>query len=467
MRHNHLSATIVTSGVTGRTRWQAFGLSVVLLAVSLGVLSTNAGKPGPVLPAFLPSYSTGIVIADLLTAFMLLNQARLIGRLSLFMLAGAYLFTGLIAAIQLLVFPGVFAEHGLLGAGPQSAVWLWMIWHGGSPAFLICFAMIAPVDERLSEKNSAYIFGWAWMIGTLVLVAGATLLTTLGHDLLPTLVVQGDYARSFDLGVAPLVLALNGLAVVLLVVRTRFKTVVQLWLWVSALAGLLDAVMTLSATSRFSVGWYMARIDSLVASAIILAAFLGEMIRLYGEIMALNERLTEMVAVDGLTGISNRRRFDEQLEIEWNRALRQRLPIGLLMLDVDYFKRYNDALGHPAGDTCLKAVASATLPSPNRAGDLAARYGGEEFVVLLPNTTAEGALVVAGQLRERIRSLGILHPNGADTVVTVSIGVASVVPSAGENSSSLLAAADGALYAAKDAGRDRAVVAPRVEMNAA
>jgi len=117
MRHHRVSATIVTSGATGRTRWQAFGLSALLLAVSLGVLLTNARAPGPTMPAFLPCYSTGVVIGDLLTAFLLLNQARLVGRLSLFVLAAAYLFTGLSAAIQLLVFPGVFSEEGLLGGG--------------------------------------------------------------------------------------------------------------------------------------------------------------------------------------------------------------------------------------------------------------------------------------------------------------------------------------------------------------
>jgi diguanylate cyclase (GGDEF)-like protein len=466
MQHVHHSATIVTSGATGRTRWQAFGLAAALLAISLGVLATDARTPGPVLPAFLPSYSTGVVIGDLLTAFVLLNQARLIDRLSLYVLTAGYLFTGLIAAIQLLVFPGVFSEHGLLGAGPQSAVWLWMIWHGGFPLFLIGFAVLAPIDDRAAVARWAPSFGWGAVLGTIALVIACTLLVTAGHDFLPALVVQGDYAHSFDLGVAPTVLALNAIAVVLLAVRTRFRTVVQLWLWVAALASLLDATLTLSATTRFSVGWYMARIDSLVASAIILAAFLSEMIRLYGEIIALNERLSEIAAVDGLTGIANRRRFDEAMELEWRRALRQRAPLALLMLDVDYFKRYNDALGHPAGDTCLKAVAAATAAASRRAGELAARYGGEEFVVLLPGVTAEGALLVADELRERIRSLGILHPHGADHVVTASIGVASVVPDQVETSASLLAAADGALYAAKEAGRDRAVVAPRVATGA-
>jgi diguanylate cyclase (GGDEF)-like protein len=464
---DHFPATIVTSGATERTRRHAAALWVLLLAVSLGVLATVAREPGPVLPAFLPSYSTGVVIADLLTAFLLLNQARLVHRLSLFILASAYLFSGLIATVQLLVFPGVFSEHGLLGAGTQSAIWLWMMWHGGFPLFLIGYAVVFPIDDRLSRGGRARRRGWTAFAATVAIVAGCTALTTAGHDWLPVLVVQGNYGRAFKLGVAPFVFISNGVAVVALLLRTRLKTVVQIWLAVAAFASLLDALLTLESTMRYSVGWYMARIDSMIASAVILAAFLSEMIRLYGEVMRLNERLSTMAAIDGLTGIANRRRFDEALEVEWLRAARQRWPLALLMIDVDYFKRYNDALGHPAGDSCLKAVAAAAAACPRRAGDLAARYGGEEFVVLLPGADADGALAVARQLGERVRALGIHHPNGVAGMVTVSIGVASMMPTAGRTPDMLLQAADAALYAAKDGGRDRAMVAQQRELGVA
>jgi diguanylate cyclase (GGDEF)-like protein len=466
-QRTHFPATIVTSAATPRTRRNALLLAGLLLVVSLGVFSTVVDKPGPTLPAFLPSYGTAVIIADLLTAFLLLNQARLVHRLSLFALASAYLFSGLIATAQLLVFPGVFSEHGLLGAGPQSAVWLWMMWHGGFPLFLIGYAVETPIDDRMSRGGRARRRGWGGFAATFALVVACTMLVTAGHDRLPVLVSNGSYARSFAVGVAPAVVAVNGLAVIAIVVRTRLKTVVQVWLAVASFASLLDALLTLSAAMRFSVGWYVARIDSAIASAIILAAFLSEMIRLYREIMQLNERLSTMAAVDGLTGIANRRHFDETLEMEWQRAARQRTPLGLLMIDVDYFKRYNDALGHPAGDACLKAIAAATGASMRRAGDLAARYGGEEFVVLLPGADADGGLAVARHLRDRVHALAIPHPNGVADRVTVSIGVASLVPTAAKAPEVLLAAADGALYAAKEGGRDRAVLAPHRELGVA
>ncbi len=170
--------------------------------------------------------------------------------------------------------------------------------------------------------------------------------------------------------------------------------------------------------------------------------------------------LESLAALDGLTGLPNRRSFDQALDAEIHRSARSGLPLSLLMLDVDAFKPFNDTYGHGGGDACLKSVASTVAEAVRRAGDMAARYGGEEFAVILPNTDADGTAIVAERIRRGIEALQIEHrasPFG-DTV-TISVGGATVV-GPDPDARGLLAAADAALYAAKRGGRNRAVVTP-------
>lgn len=162
---------------------------------------------------------------------------------------------------------------------------------------------------------------------------------------------------------------------------------------------------------------------------------------------------------DGLTGIPNRRTFDETLEREWQAARREGKPLSLLFLDADRFKLYNDRYGHQEGDELLKTLAQALKKKARRPRDLAARYGGEEFVVLLPHTTRQRAVAVAETIRRAIAELRVPHEDNAGGVVTVSIGVATAVPAADDSSARLVEAADAAVYQAKEAGRNRVVAA--------
>ena len=176
----------------------------------------------------------------------------------------------------------------------------------------------------------------------------------------------------------------------------------------------------------------------------------------------LNRQLEALAARDGLTGLANRRAFDDMLEQEWARALRERQPLSLLMADIDHFKGYNDSNGHPAGDECLRQVAKGIAGSMRRASDHAARYGGEEFAVILPHTDAAAAAVAAEKLRAGIAQLALPHAtSGVAAFVTISVGVATLIPARTSQASDLLAAADRALYEAKESGRNRVVaVAP-------
>lgn len=170
------------------------------------------------------------------------------------------------------------------------------------------------------------------------------------------------------------------------------------------------------------------------------------------------ETLQLISTQDGLTGIPNRRHFDETLEREWRRAARSRRPLSLLMLDIDSFKLFNDTEGHQAGDDCLRKVARTLSGTLQRAGDTIARYGGEEFAVLLPETDAEPALQVAEALRSRIEALRMPHGASPLGIITVSIGAATAVPPrAGTGCGDFVRVADAALYDAKRLGRNRVV----------
>ena len=179
-----------------------------------------------------------------------------------------------------------------------------------------------------------------------------------------------------------------------------------------------------------------------------------------------NQKLEVYSQTDGLLGIANRHYLDSRLQAEWNRAIREQTALGLLMIDVDYFKNYNDHYGHLAGDSCLQAVAKAAGGRLVRAVDLLARFGGEEFAVVLPNTSNNGVLNVAQGICEAVAQLKIPHARSVVAeYVTVSIGAVSILPGRNSSPNEAVAAADQALYAAKEQGRNRVCLAAAKDGN--
>jgi diguanylate cyclase (GGDEF)-like protein len=179
-------------------------------------------------------------------------------------------------------------------------------------------------------------------------------------------------------------------------------------------------------------------------------------VRTHLTLKAQADLLRRWVYIDGLTGIHNRRHFDEALAQEWSRALRLGSTLSMLLLDVDHFKPYNDHYGHPAGDECLRRIAAELSRDIKRPADLVARYGGEEFAFILPDTEFDGAMQFSRKLGEHIRALAIPHENSpTSNVVTVSLGVCTVQAKAGLKVENLLQATDTQLYEAKQQGRDR------------
>ncbi len=177
------------------------------------------------------------------------------------------------------------------------------------------------------------------------------------------------------------------------------------------------------------------------------------------ELQKANRKLKLIANLDGLTQIANRRRFNDYLAQEWQRHLREQQFLALILIDIDYFKRYNDHYGHQGGDDCLIQVAQILQKIPKRPTDLVARYGGEEFAVILPNTNSEGALIVAQEIKEAIATVKIPHlKSEISEYITLSLGVASLIPTIDLKSEDLIAQADQALYAAKNQGRDRVIL---------
>ena len=175
------------------------------------------------------------------------------------------------------------------------------------------------------------------------------------------------------------------------------------------------------------------------------------------KLIRLQKEFQELSFKDGLTGVANRRMFDSVMEVEWANARRNRQPLSLIFLDIDYFKQYNDRYGHLEGDECLKTVAQALSATATRARDFFARFGGEEFVLVLPETDAKAAVKVADRCRNAIFKLQIPHEgSGVSQILTVSLGVGTTIPTHDAEPKPFIEAVDRLLYQAKDKGRNRA-----------
>ena len=234
-------------------------------------------------------------------------------------------------------------------------------------------------------------------------------------------------------------------------------TAFDFWEWLEAASVDLPLILTFvfGAIAAIAIAWAL-WIRRTMAREAQLLQLLQERSQ---QLEEANQRLETLSFADALTGVANRRAFDQSLDSEWRRGLRSRQPLSLLLIDIDYFKSFNDTYGHPAGDKCLAAVAAALSGFPRRAGDRVARYGGEEFAALLPLTDVLGAMALAKRMRAAVEGLNVPHTAGVGGRVTISVGCATSEPTSGMSAEALIAAADAALYEAKRSGRNRVVSA--------
>lgn len=416
------------SSVPASLRDRRLALAVVLLSVLVfAALLPFAKTQLAQVWAFIPCYESMLVTSDLVTVVLLLGQATASRSRAMVVLACGYLYTAVMTVIHLLTYPGVFAADGLLGAGTQSTAWLYNFWHGGFPLFAIAFVWLRQTEFSAAASSRSLIRGFLALAAGILALAGAlAALAIWGDGLLPAIIRNGRYTPAMQYVVAATwSLSLCALAVLWSVHR---RTVLDLWLTVVMIAWLIDiALSALLNGARFDLGFYAGRIYGLMAANFVLMVLLVENGALYFNLIQMANELRCLSGLDALTGIANRRTFDARLEAEWRRALRNRSPLSLLMVDIDYFKAYNDAYGHVQGDVCLRAVAEVLARFARRAGELSARYGGEEFALLLPLLDVDEASGIGAEIRAALEQAALPHGKSAVAGhVTVSIGVAGV-----------------------------------------
>ncbi len=270
------------------------GLAAGAISAVALLLVPFAQQPLGTIVPFLPAFVTFVAVTDLLTAFLLYRDAALVRSLPLAVLASGYCYTGLLVVPHLLAFPGVFSSTGWLGAGPQSAVWFWVGWHGGFPLFALAYALTARWARPWPAGRFLPVVA-ALLGGTVALVGLVSAFILRAGDLLPPLIAAGGYSALVSTGIGPAVAALIALALVALLILPRPRTVAPLWLSVACYALLVDVAVTLLGGARYSAGWYGARVISLVASCVVLGALIYETGRLLRTVTSGERRLRRIV----------------------------------------------------------------------------------------------------------------------------------------------------------------------------
>ncbi|MGI3903395.1 MAG: diguanylate cyclase [Janthinobacterium lividum] len=428
---------------------RCLALSVAIaLAMTFLFVFPFAERPEWEIAGFIPLFAGAMFVIDIVRAVLLFSKGVIGRKAAPITLATAYLFAATMIIPYLAAFPGALMTQSLLGTSGTS-MWVWCFWHAGFAAGVVRYV----VQRQATAQPRAIIRA---IIATVSIVLALWLLATVGREFLPFMPSgASSSANVFPLALGVPVMLLNVTALVFVGWRLRLRTAEDLWLTIAMLAACVDVGLTLQAGSRFSLGWYAGRTANLVTSLIVLVSLFSDVLELYAEVARTNLKLNRLAHVDGLTGLANRRHLDLVIETEFARARRDKRALSVVMIDVDYFKIYNDKYGHQEGDRCLRQIAAALRDSVQRPGDLVARYGGEEFALILPATDLRGAFHVAEMLRTAIRSLALPHGASPFEVVTVSVGVASIVPRTEDKAEAALAQADRALYRAKQGGRDQ------------
>jgi diguanylate cyclase (GGDEF)-like protein len=438
---------------------QSNAVSAFLVVLGLGLITALAANAPSVhiraVNAFLPIAATMWAIADFMTAFFLVSQFYVNGRLLYAVLSGAYTLSGALTIPYLILFPHIILGPSRDAGFEQVSIWCWFAWR-------CCFPIIVSVSTIYNDSirhrlvNKKLIAKYT-LFTVLVPIAFAALFAVAAivfRNHLPQAVRAGHFLPIFREIMAPTICALNLCASVLVIVRRRRLRALDLWIVIAMVSTAFDGILNAISTHRYSLAWYTGKFESIVTASVVLFMLLTEVVGVY-------RKLSDMATIDPLTQLGNRRLHEEHAATMLEGARRARTPIALLMIDVDFFKLFNDTYGHAAGDVCLRRVAKAMEAEATRPFDLVSRVGGEEFVILLPDTPADGALRVAKRIQRSIEALNIPHQKYDRGKVTVSIGIGAVRDARTEDAESLFMLADRAVYKAKGMGRNAIALCSR------
>lgn len=437
--------------------WMWAGAVTAGLALATVAVATYGDVPITAMPSFVPTSSVAAIIVDGLVGYLLIVHFFIFRQPAIGLVASAFGLQACSALVWLMSFPGAFTNDVLVGFASRATTWITAFTYVAFPALILAAVAVHCVrGERLVPKRYISLAVLGSFCAPFIAVAIANWFAVRHWDLLPAPILHGDYAA---LTTSPLGVLLWTINIIALVAVARPRNVFFLWLAVAMFAEFLGMSLWLSASARQTFEWYAGQAAHLVSAVILLAALQWEVHQLYPALARANEALYRASVEDGLTGVFNRAYFNNQLPAELARARRQRLPVSLIMVDIDYFKRLNDRHGHPFGDRCLIKVARRLSEQIHRPGDFIARFGGEEFAMVLVGAAAKGVHDVAELTRRRIEILRIVSPASQTVSLTVSMGVATLEPDRRMDAAGLLAAADRALYSAKAMGRNRVCVA--------
>ena len=441
---------VATDGRSTIGRVQGWALiataGFVLLATALSarygaVAATN-------IEPFLPIAATMWALAEALTAFLLFARFYSTGRLGFGIIGAAYALCSMLTVPYLIAFPRLFRAQDQPLGDQQISTYLWCAWHILFPLFVALGMMMEGRSVYIARsRGSLAALMLAGSVALAVLVSG---LVYAARSALPPMIDSDRLLPNFTHIGAPALALANVLACIYVWRRVRPVSTLQAGLTVALLASACDAVLNAFSVSRYSYAWYIGKGESILTASVVLFMLLFELVILY-------RRLRESAAVDALTGLVNRRTFDEQFAWTLGNTRRRAANIAVLMIDIDHFKELNDRFGHSAGDECLRAIGATLRSSLVRAQDLVARYGGEEFVVVLPDTPLDGVAVVAERIRAGVAALDLIHHGTPLGKITISVGSAFSTSSAVE-ARALFDAADWAMYDAKRRGRNRVVL---------
>ena len=388
------------------------------------------------------------LMGTLITGLLLLFQARAQRSMPVAVLAAGFFVTSATMVPYMLVYPHMMPSvSAAVQATNSTNGWLWFAWHVELLSGIIAFGLLRRVDTgapAMQARGRAimYAFAFVYIVGICVAFRDPALPTTFAND---------SWTPLWRLFMVPVIDILAACVIVGTIRRRSTATLLDLWLAVVAFSIAIDIYLTTIGLTRFTLGWYASRIVVLFATLAVLGVLLRQAALMYAALVERAEMLEGQAHTDMLTGLSNRRRFDEEFARAFGSSARNSTELSIALIDIDRFKLYNDAFGHQAGDEALHRIAQAIDDSVGRSGDFAARYGGEEFVVILEDTSLEGAMGVSERIRNAVLDAGIRAPQGG--LLSISIGVSARKDR--DAPAELLRRADAALYLAKNAGRNR------------